>query len=171
MSEEKRKKKSNMFTIIKDDPTDGHGGYGGGAISLENMTPVIVDPAEGEAYIDMATMHARGEIERRVKMLPNKEDVPNGKLYWICWVTVERGPNGPEYYGAAASELIVDKEARRGYKRLPEHVKHMEQSLKGKFVLDHIDEKSKKLLRDFLVDYDIDMWNRASQDLKDALPE
>lgn len=171
MSEEKGKKKANAFTIIKDDSTDGHGGYGVGAISLENMSPVIIDPEEGKAFIDMGAMHARSEIERRVKMLPNKEGVPNAKLYWICWVVVERGPEGPYYHGAAASEIRVDKAAKRGYKRLPEHVKHMEQSLKGKYVLDHIDDKSKHLLRDFLIDFDKEMWERTPQELKDALPE
>jgi len=171
MSENKGTKKLNAFTIIKDDSTDGHGGYGVGSISLENMSPVILDPEGDRAYIDMAAMHARSEIERRVKVVANKEEVPNGKQYWFCWVVVQRGPEGPYYHGAAASEYVVDKEAKRAYKRMPEHVKHMEQSLKGKYVLDHIDDKSKQLLRDFLIEFDGDMWERAPQELKDALPE
>jgi len=169
LDDAQQKKKTNAFTIIKDDSTDGHGGYGVGAISLENMSPVIIDPTEGEAFIDMGAMHARSRIEKRVKILPNREDVPNGKLYWICWVVVERGPEGPYYHGAAASEIRIDKEAKRGYKRMPEHVKHMEQALKGKFVLDHIDDKSKQLLRDFLIDFDQDLWERASDSLEQAL--
>lgn len=173
MSEEQsqNKKKSNAFTIIKDDSTDGHGGYGIGAISLENMSPVIVDPAEGKAFIDMGAMHARSEVERRVKWFSDRDEVPDGKLYWICWVTVERGENGPCYHGVAGSEILVDKPNKRGYKRLPEHVKHMEQSLKGKYVLDHMDEKSRKLLRDFLIDFDESLWNNAPDALKTALPE
>lgn len=171
MSEEQPKqKKSNAFTIIKDDSTDGHGGYGVGAISLENMSPVIVDPAEGKAFIDMAAMHARSEVEKRVKWVSDKEEVPNGKLYWICWVTVERGENGPYYHGVAGSEIRVDRSIKRGYKRLPEHVKHMEQSLKGKYVVEHMDDTSKQLLRDFLIGFDENLWNNAPA-LKEALPE
>ena len=165
------KKKKNTFTIIKDDSTDGHGGYGGGAISLENMSSVIVDPNENKAYVDMAAMHARSEIERRVKYLPNKEEVPNGKLYWIVWVNVERGEHGPYYGGVAGSELRVDRSIKRAYKSMPEHVTHMEKSLKGKIVVEHMDEHSKKLLKDFLVEFDEDMWNNSTEELKTALPE
>src|SRR5690625_6598812 len=58
------KKKRQSFTIIKDDSTDGHGGYGMGSITLENMSSIIVDPGEDKAYVDMDAMHARSEVER-----------------------------------------------------------------------------------------------------------
>ncbi len=38
---------------MKDDSTDGHGGYGVGSISLENISPVIIDPNEDRAFVDM----------------------------------------------------------------------------------------------------------------------
>ncbi|WP_156290196.1 YwhD family protein [Oceanobacillus salinisoli] len=167
------KKKKNAFTIIKDDPTDGHGGYGGGGgvISLENMSPVIVDPNENEAYVDMDAMHARSKVERRVKWTHERDQVLNGKLYWIVWVNVERNESGKFYSGVAGSEIRVDRENKRAYKYMPEHIKHMEKSLKGKIIVDHMDDHSKKLLKDFLVDFDEDMWNNSSDELKDALPE
>src|SRR5690625_5350201 len=87
-------KKKNTFTIIKDDPNDGHGGYGVGSISLENMSSVIVDPNEDEAYVDMAAMHARSDIERRGKYLRNGDEVADGKLYWVVWVNMERNDDG-----------------------------------------------------------------------------
>src|SRR5690625_2861646 len=164
-------KKKNTFTIIKDDATDVHGGYGGGTVSVENMSPVIVDTNENKAYVDMAAMHARSEIERRVKYLPNKDEVPNGKLYWIVWVNVERGENGTYYAGVAGSELRVDRSIKRAYKSMPEHVTHMEKSLKGKIIVEHMDEQSKKLLKDFLVEFDEEMWENSTDELKNALPE
>ncbi|MFC4558116.1 YwhD family protein [Virgibacillus kekensis] len=165
------KRKSNPFTIIKDDSTDGHGGYGAGTISLENMSSVIVDPNEDRAFVDMGAMHARSEVERRVKFLPNKDEVPNGKLYWIVWVTVEKGENGPYYAGVAGSEIRVDRSIKRAYKSMPQHVTHMEKSLKGKIILEHMDDHSKKLLRDFLVDFNEEMWNNSTDELKEVLPE
>lgn len=36
---EEKKKKSIGFNIIKSDPTDGHGGFGVGALSLDNISP------------------------------------------------------------------------------------------------------------------------------------
>lgn len=161
-------KKQNQFTIIKDDSTDGHGGFGIGSISLENMSSVIVDPNENKAYVDMDAMHARSSIERRVRYFSDKNEVPEGLLYWIVWVTVERGENGPYFAGVAASELRVDKPNKRAYKSMPEHVKHMEQSLKGKVIVEHMDEKSKQLLKDFLKEFDEHMWEQSSDELKES---
>lgn len=166
-SSNKRKKQS--FTIISDDSTDGHGGYGMGSITLENMSSVIVDPNKDEAYVDMDAMHARSAVERRVRYLPNKEDVPNGLLYWIVWVTVEHGDKGPYYAGVAGSELRIDRSIRRGYKSMPEHVTHMEKSLKGNIVVKHMDDHSKKLLRDYLFEFNEEMWQHSSDELKKSL--
>ncbi len=160
------KKQKQQFTIIKDDSTDGHGGFGMGSISLENMSSVIVDPNENKAYVDMDAMHARSEIERRVRYFSDRDEVPDGLLYWIVWVTVERGEEGPYYAGVAASELRVDRPNKRAYKSMAEHVTHMEKSLKGKVIVAHMDEKSKKLLVDFLKDFNEEMWERSSDELK-----
>ncbi|RLL42853.1 hypothetical protein D8M04_14995 [Oceanobacillus piezotolerans] len=170
MSADKEKKK-NTFTIIKDDPTDGHGGYNAGVISLENMSPIIVDPNKEKAYVDMDAMHARSKVERRVKWTHLKEEVPDGKLYWIVWVNVERNENGPFYSGVAGSEIRVNRDIKRGYKSMPEHVKHMEKSLKGHVIVEHMDDLSKKLLKDFLVEFNADMWENSPETLKTALPE
>lgn len=169
MGQKPKRRSMNQFTIIKDDPTDGHGGYGGGSISLENMSPVIIDTKEEDVFIDMDAMHARAEFERRVKYVQDPDEVPNKRRYWICWTVVERGEMGPYYYGIAASELLVDREARRAFKSMPQHVKHMEQSLKGEYELDHLDDTSKQLLREFLIEFDEDYWKRSPDTLKNAL--
>ncbi|MDX8045042.1 YwhD family protein [Gracilibacillus sp. S3-1-1] len=170
MSEEKKKKSNNAFTIMKDDATDGHGGYGVGSISLENISPVIIDPAEERAFVDMGAMHGRSEVERRVKFLPNKEEVPNGKLYWIVWVTVERGVDGPYYHGVTGCEIRVDRSIKRAYKSMPEHVNHMDKSMKGHVIVEHMDEPSQQLLGDFLREFDPGMWERSTDELKKSLP-
>ena len=162
------KRSRQQFTIIKDDATDGHGGYGMGSISLENMSSVIVDPNKNEAYVDMDAMHARSSVERRVRYLNNRDEVPNGLLYWIVWITVDNNEDGSYYDGVAGSELRIDRSIKRGYKSMPEHVKHMEESLKGKVVVDHMDDHSKQLLRDFLIEFNEDMWNNSRDDLKEA---
>ena len=164
------KKKSNQFTIMKDDSTDGHGGYGVGAISLENVSPVIVDPNENTAYVDMGAMHARSDVERRVKFLPDKNAVPNGKLYWIVWVTVEQAKTGAHYYGVTASEIRVDRSIKRAYKSMPEHVTHLDKSLKGKVIVEHMDDHSKQILGDFLREFRPEMWENSSEELKKSLP-
>src|SRR5699024_3973303 len=132
---DKKNKPKQQFTILKDDSTDGHGGYGMGSISLENMSSVIVDPNKEEAYVDMDGVHARSKIERRVKYFPDNEVVPDGLLYWIAWVTDEKSQEGAYFVGVTASELRIDKPNKKAYKSMPEHVTHMEKSLKGKIVL------------------------------------
>ena len=48
---------------MKNDSTDGHGGFGVGALSLENISPVFVDVLE-TAFVDIGAMHARSTVEK-----------------------------------------------------------------------------------------------------------
>ncbi|MEI2377508.1 YwhD family protein [Priestia megaterium] len=163
------KKKSIGFNIIKDDSTDGHGGYGVGALSLENISPVFVCPSDEEVFVDIGAMHARSVVEKGIKFLPNKDEVPNGKLYWLVWVTIDRKQEGPCYAGMTACEMTVDREIRRGYKSLPEHVNKMDKSLKRRIMVEEMDNKSKDLLREFLKSHNEEVWTLSNDDLKEAL--
>lgn len=164
------KKSNSDFTIISNDPTDGHGGFGLGTISLSNITPVIIDIEANEAFIDMGAMHARSKVEKRVKFLHDPDEVPQpAKPYWLVWVTTERNEDGPYYAGVAACYMTVNKEAKRGYKNFPDHVNKMDKSRKGHIIVDHMDDKSKKILREFLKNFNEDMWERSSEKLKQDL--
>ena len=163
------KKKSIGFNIIKDDSTDGHGGYGVGALSLENISPVFVCPSDEEVFVDIGAMHARSVVEKGIKFLPNKDEVPNGKLYWLVWVTIDRKQEGPYYAGMTACEMTVDREIRRGYKSLPEHVNKMDKSLKRRIMVEEMDSKSKDLLREFLKSHNEEVWTLSNDELKEAL--
>lgn len=162
-------KKKMEFNIIKSNPTDGHKGFGKGALSLDHVSPVFVDIEEGEAFIDIGAMHARSAVEKGIKFLPNKDEVPNGKPYWLVWVTVDRGEGGAYYAGVTACEMTVDREARRGYKSLPEHVNRMDKSIKRHIIVDHMDAKSKGILQGFLQKHDEGMWERSAEQLKNDL--
>ncbi|MEH7106222.1 YwhD family protein [Bacillus sp. JJ1764] len=162
-------KKKMGFNIIKNDPTDGHKGFGKGALSLDNVSPVIIDVNAGEAEIDIGAMHARSAVEKGIKFLPNQEEVPNGKPYWLVWVTIDRKVEGPYYAGVTACFMTVDREIRRGYKSLPEHVNRMDKSLKRHIIVDHMDEKSKHTLSQFLRAHNEDLWNNSSDELKKGL--
>jgi hypothetical protein len=169
MKMEEKKKKTIGFNIIKNDPTDGHKGFGIGSLSLENVSPVIIDVEEGEAIVDIGAMHARSAVERGIKFLKTKEEVPNGKPYWLVWVTIDRKPEGPYYAGVTACEMTVDRSIRRGYKSLPEHVNKMDKSMKRHIMVDHMDEKSKKVLADFLKKHDQRLWDNSVEQLKQDL--
>jgi hypothetical protein len=162
-------KKKLGFNIIKSDPTAGHKGYGQGVLSLDNVSPVIIDVEAGDAVIDIGAMHARSATEKGIKFLKSKEEVPNGKPYWLVWVTIDRKEDGPYYAGVTACEMTVDREIRRGYKSLPEHVNRMDKSLKRQIIVDHMDAKSKKILADFLRGHNEELWNNSSDELKTGL--
>lgn len=166
---EEKKKKTVGFNIIKNDPTDGHKGFGIGSLSLENVSPVIIDVEAGEATVDVGAMHARSVVEKGIKFLKTKEEVPNGKPYWLIWVTIDRKLEGPYYAGVTACEMTVDRSIRRGFKSLPEHVNKMDKSMKRHIMVDHMDEKSKKVLADFLKNHDQTLWDNSLDKLKEDL--
>ncbi|KAB7670618.1 YwhD family protein [Bacillus sp. B1-b2] len=166
---EEKKKKSVGFNIIKNDPTDGHKGFGVGSLSLENVSPVMIDVEAGEATIEVGAMHARSAVEKGIKFLRTKEEVPNGKLYWLVWVTIDRKLEGPYYAGVTACEMTVDRSIRRGYKSLPEHVNRMDKSMKRHIMVDFMDDKSKKILADFLMNHDQQLWDNSEEKLKTDL--
>lgn len=171
MSNEEKPKQKMGFTIIKNDPTDGHKGFGIGSLSLENVSPVIVDIDEGVARIEIGAMHARSDTERGIKFTTNREDSEGGKPYWLVWVTIDFKEDGPYYAGVTACEMVVNREKRRGYKLLADHVNRMDKSMKRHIIVDHMDDKSKQILADFLSSHNKEMWDNSDPKLRIDLDE
>lgn len=166
MANEEKPKPKMGFTIIKNDPTDGHKGFGIGSLSLENVSPVIVDVAEGTAVVDIGAMHAKSEVERGIKFTMNREDSAGGKDYWLVWVTIDHKESGAYFAGVTACEMVVNREKRRGYKILADHVNKMDKSMKRHIIVDHMDEPSKQILADFLKSHNEEMWNNSEEKLR-----
>lgn len=163
---ENNKSKQKMgFTIIKNDPTDGHGGFGVGSLTLENVSPVIIDVQEKTAVVDIGAMHAKSEVERRIKFTTDRSDSEGGKPYWLVWVTIDYKPEGPYFAGVTACEMIINTEKRRGYKLLPDHVNKMDKSMKRKIMVDFMDDSSKQVLMDFFKTHNLEMWERSDEQL------
>ncbi|WP_210364372.1 YwhD family protein [Bacillus sp. REN3] len=163
---EEKKGKNIGFNIIKNDPMDGHKGFGKGVLTLDNVSPVIIDVEAGEAVVDVGAMHARSVVEKGIKFLPDRNEVPDAKPYWVVWVTIDRKEEGPYYAGVTACEMTVNREIRRGYKSLPEHVNFLDKSIKRRIIVGHMDGKSKAILADFLKKHDPGMWDRSENQLK-----
>lgn len=163
---EEKKNKNIGFNIIKNDPMDGHKGFGKGVLTLDNVSPVIIDVDAGEAAVDVGAMHARSVVEKGIKFLPDRNEVPDAKLYWVVWVTIDRKEEGPYYAGVTACDMTVNREIRRGYKSLPEHVNRLDKSIKRQIIVEHMDDRSKNILVDFLKNHDAGMWERSEDKLK-----
>ncbi|GEL04798.1 MULTISPECIES: YwhD family protein [Rummeliibacillus] len=164
MANEQQPKKME-FTIIKNNPTDGHKGFGIGSITLENVSPVIIDVNEKTAEVDIGAMHARSAVEKGIKFTTDRKDSEGGKPYWLVWVTIEQKENGPYYAGVTACEMVVNREKRRGYKILAEHVNKMDKSMKRNIMIDEMDTTSKQVLGEFLKNFNEEMWKNSSPSL------
>lgn len=169
MANEEKPKQKIGFTIIKNDPTDGHKGFGIGSLSLENVSPVIIDVEEDIARIEIGAMHARSDTERGIKFTTNREDSEGGKPYWLIWVTIDYKAEGPYYAGVTACEMVVNREKRRGYKLLADHVNRMDKSMKRHIMVDFMDDRSKNILRDFLQTHNREMWDHSEEQLHNDL--
>ncbi len=162
-------KKNIGFNIVNNAKGHKTSEYGLGSLSLENISPVIIDVEAGEAVVDVGALHARSAAEKGIKFTTDKAEVPNGKLFWVVWVTVDENESGSYYAGVAACEMLIDRENRKGYKLMAEHVNRMDKSLKRKIIVDHIDEKSKIVLHAFLKMHDPSMWENSAEELKSGL--
>ncbi|WP_053373287.1 YwhD family protein [Paenibacillus sp. FJAT-27812] len=161
---EKKEKKSLSLNVVS---SKKHKGFGAGTIDLSAVACVIID--DGVAYIDVGAMHAKSKVERGIKFTPNKEDTPNGRQCWIVWVAVDRNEEGSYYAGATACEMLIDSEARRGWKILPDHVNKLDQALKRKYNLGELGGVEKAALRKLLVEHNLEWWDRSPEELKQDL--
>ncbi|MFJ8263135.1 YwhD family protein [Rummeliibacillus sp. NPDC094406] len=168
MANEEKSKKME-FTIIKNNPTDGHKGFGIGSLSLENVSPVIIDINEKTAEVDIGAMHARSAVEKGIKFTTDRTDSEGGKPYWLVWVTIEQKPEGAYYAGVTACEMVVNREKRRGYKILADHVNKMDKSMKRHIIVDHMDASSKQVLGEFLKNFNEEMWQQSDSILRKEL--
>lgn len=144
-----------------------HKGFGAGAIDLSNVSGIIIDG--DEAYIDAGTLHAKSKVEKGLKFSTNKDDVPNGRTCWIVWVAVDRTTEGAYYAGMSACEMLIDTEAKRGWKILADHVNKMDAAMKRKFILDGLNETEKAALKRQLIEFNPENWERSPDTLKELL--
>ena len=89
--------------------------------------------------------------------------------YGVAMITIHGRTREQYYSGVAACYMTVNKQAKRGYKSMPEHVNHMDKSLKGKLVVSQMDDSSRQVLKAFLKNHNEEMWNHSSQELHEAL--
>ncbi|HZG77498.1 MAG TPA: YwhD family protein [Paenibacillus sp.] len=159
-------KKINALNVVSNKE---HKGFGAGSIDLNNVSAVIIDKDGEEAYIDLGALHAKSRVEKGVKFSANKDDVPNGRRCWIVWIAVDKKEEGSYYAGATACEMLVDTEARRGWKILADHVNKMDYAMKRRILLDGLSDNEKAALKRCLIEYNEGMWNASTDELKEKL--
>lgn len=165
MEIESKGKKPNGLNIVSSNVN--HKGFGAGSIDLSNVSGVIIDG--DEAYVDNGTLHAKSKVEKGIKFTTDKNEVPNGRKVWVVWVAVDRNAEGQFYGGLAACEMLVDPEAKRGWKILADHVNRMDKAMKRHVLVEGLDEKEKAALKNLLIAHNAEWWEHSSDELKQAL--
>lgn len=158
-------RKINSLNVVS---SKEHKGFGAGSIDLNNLASIIIDG--DEAYVDLGAIHAKSKVERGIKFSTNKEDAPNGRRCWIVWVAVDKqAEKEPHYAGVTACEMLIDTEARRGWKILADHVNRMDYALKRRVMVDTLDDSEKSALKRCLMEYNAAMWEQSGEELKQKL--
>jgi hypothetical protein len=160
------KKQKPQFQIVAAKKATTHGAYYTGTLNLSNLSSLWVN--REEAKIDLGLIHAKSALERGIKFTSNRDEV-EGDLYWVVWVAVDRNEQGAYYAGVAACPMVINREERRGWKNLAEHVNRMDDALKRKIRISELDQAEKAQLRSFLQNYDQQMWGNSSEELKQEL--
>lgn len=155
--ESDKKKKLSLNVVSQKE----HKGFGAGTLDLGSVSSVIIDG--DEAFIDIGAMHAKSKVEKGIRFTADASEVPDGRRCWIVWVAVGRDEDGPHYAGAAACEMRIDAEARKGWKILADHVNKMDYAMKRRFILDGLDEREKTALRNLLISHNPDWWERSEE--------
>lgn len=157
------KKKLN-FTIMSDQKKHK-------TLDLSSISPVIIDVSKKEAFVDMGALHARSQVEKGIKFGTDESEVENGELYFIVWVSTSSNENGPYVHGAGACKMIIDRENRKGFKILADHVNSMDAAMKGRFKLEILGATEKRILREFIQNLKVELWKNSPEELKAALAE
>jgi hypothetical protein len=133
------------------------------------LSAVIIDGEE--VLIDNGAIHGKSRVERGISFsAKNPDEVQGGRRVAVIWVTLRRAEGGFGYSGICGSLLVINKEARIGYKSLPDQVNKMDAAMKGKIQIDVLTEKEKRLLSGFLQEFrGGDLWNNTAEDVKSAL--
>ncbi|MNJ02488.1 YwhD family protein [compost metagenome] len=65
--------------------------------------------------------------------------------------------------------MLIDTEARRGWKVLADHVNRMDRAMKRQVLLENLTADEKALLKATLQEFNAAWWERSGEELKQAL--
>lgn len=158
----------NVDCYDTDDPNklpivSGKGAYGG---KTTVVTAVLIDG--DRAWFDEAATHGRTALEQEIAWTTSPEEVPDGRQIDIVWLFIRPHKGEYRYHGATASSMIIDEEAKKGYKYLADHANQLAKAVKGGVDLHPLSDASKEALLKALNTYP-EVLQNSSDELKEAL--
>ncbi|HLS88619.1 MAG TPA: YwhD family protein [Sphingobacteriaceae bacterium] len=147
------------FKLIPDPAAQGE--------DLGNLAAAIVE--EDTAYFSAEALHARSPAERGVKWVDDPQQVPQGKEYWVVWITLGRNEAGGRCYrGLVACPMWIDREAMVGYKSLADHVNGMRAALAGQVEVGNMTPEARQALRR-LLSWEKELWENTPAPIRRQL--
>ncbi len=141
-------------------------GKGGKGAQATVLTAILID---GErAWFDEAATHGRTALEQEITWMKSADEVPSGRRIDIVWLFIKPVKGEYTYHGATASSMIIDEEAKQGYKYLANHANQLGKAVKGGVDLADLSPSSKAPLIKALNTYP-DVLTNSSDELKEAL--
>lgn len=141
-----------VFKLVPDPAAQGE--------DLGNLAAAIVEG--NTAYFSAEALHARSPAERGVTWVDDPQQVPQGKQYWVVWLTLGRNEAGGRCYkGLVACPMWIDRTAMAGYKSLPEHVNGMRAALAGQVELGDMPAEARQALRR-LLSWEKELWENTA---------
>lgn len=131
-------------------------------------TAVMIDG--DTAFFNEAATHGRSPLEQGIEWMDSPDDVPNPRRIFVIWLFIkpDRATREYVYHGAVAVDMLIDDQAKKGYKRLGHHAKQLGRALQGEIDLEILDDAAKARLREALNEHPEALAN-SRDELKRAL--
>lgn len=120
------------------------------------------------AEFDAGALHGRSRVEAGISFVSDPRQVPKGRCLPLVWVAMDPNPH-PRYVGVVASFLLIDPEAKIGFKDLVRQASQMIAALRGKVDVGALNAEERRALKAALIEYSPDLWERADPKLHQAL--
>jgi hypothetical protein len=131
-------------------------------------TAVVIDG--DAAYFNEAATHGRSPIEQGIEWVNSPDELADPRRVYVVWLFIkpDRATRQYVYHGAVAVDMLIDEQAKKGYKRLGHHAKQLGRALQGEIDLQILDAAAKERLKEVLNEHPDALANSRAE-LKLAL--
>lgn len=132
------------------------------------LTALLIDG--DRAWWDDAACHGRTPLEQGLEWADDPAEVPGARRVFVVWVYIkpDRQSRQYTYHGVVAVDMLIDEEAKRGYKRLGHHANQLGAAMRGKIDLEILTDDARRILAEELAKNEGVLEN-SSPELLEAL--
>ncbi len=133
------------------------------------LTAVVID---GDyAFFDAGALHGRSQAQQGIQFSRDTADVPNGRRVAMVFLGVrDKEPETARYEGMMACTLLIDREAKIGWRDLTQEALAMRRVLDGTVDLNSLTDGDRAALERALMEpLGGALWNNTDETRKAAV--